>query len=303
MAAYNGEKYIGRQIESILNQTYENWELVIRDDGSTDETAVIVRQFCKSHHGRIKLISDDQSNLGSQESFNRLLGEVQSGYYMLSDQDDWWIPEKVEITYGKMKEIESKSGRDVPILLHTDLSVADKKLNIIAKSFSKYQNLKAARIRSFNRLLVQNVVSGCTVMINRALRDRALPIPPAAMMHDWWLALVASAFGIVEYVDHPTVLYRQHGINVVGAKEWGIRYLIKSLLNFEEKSESMKRTIDQAACFFQTYRSDLDEKKNAAAEAYSSITEGSFLRKRATLIKYRLFKAGFMRNLGMFCGV
>jgi glycosyltransferase involved in cell wall biosynthesis len=303
MATFNGEKYVRKQLESIINQTFENWKLFIRDDGSSDKTVKIIEEFCKKFHEKFFLISNKNKHFGLKESYNQLLSLVQSSYYMFSDQDDWWLPDKIEITYKRMKILEKEFGSGVPILIHTDLAVADEKLEIISKSFSKFQNLKAWKIKSFNRLLVQNVVSGCTVMINRKLRDLALPIPLEALMHDWWLGLVASAFGIVDYINCPTILYRQHGVNVVGAKEWNINLMIRSLMKLREKAESITNTITQARYFFQRYQDKLNERDYEIARAFSIIKNDSFINKRLKLIRYRLFKAGIVRNIGMFFGI
>ena len=112
-------------------------------------------------------------------------------------------------------------------MLHTDLAVVDRQLQPLAASFWAMQDQDPVAARHLRRNLVGNCAAGCTILINRALRDRAVPIPPAAIMHDWWLMLVASAFGHVIQLPLPMVLYRQHGRNALGAQRWDLSRIIR----------------------------------------------------------------------------
>jgi len=303
MATFNGERYIEEQIESIINQTAENWKLFIRDDGSTDSTVGIIKKFVGQNPGKINYIESAKQHLGAKDNFARLLDSTNGDYFMFCDQDDVWLPDKIELTYERILEVEGKNGKGIPVLIHTDLKVADENLNICAESFSRYQNLKPRKVKSLNRLLVQNVITGCTVMINRALKNAGLPIPKNAIMHDWWLGLVTSAFGIVDYIDIPTVLYRQHDINEIGAKKWSVRYIFNSAKSLKDKAVSIKMTIDQAKGFIENYGKTLDNKSFEIANVYSHLDECSFFEKRFKIIKYNFYKIGILRNIGMLIRV
>jgi len=303
MTTFNGERYIEEQIESIINQTAENWKLFIRDDGSTDSTVGIIKKFVDQNPGKINYIESAKKHLGAKDNFAILLDSTNGNYFMFCDQDDVWLPDKIELTFERMLEVEGKNGNETPILIHTDLKVVDENLHILAESFSKYQNLKPRKVKSINRLIVQNVITGCTVMINRALKDIALPFPDSAIMHDWWLGLVASAFGIVDYIDIPTVLYRQHDINEIGAKKWSFRYIFDSAQSLKDKAVSIKMTIDQAKSFIKKYGKTLDKKSLDIANAYSHLDECSFFEKRFKIIKYNFYKIGILRNIGMLIRV
>ena len=148
---------------------------------------------------------------------------------MFCDQDDVWFPDKIAVTLGKMQELEGRHGGERPLLVHTDMKVADGNLRVVADSLWRYQKSDPVRGEALNRLLVQNCATGCSMMINRALCDLALPIPAEAMMHDWWLVLVAAAFGTIGHCAEPTLLYRQHGANDVGAKKWSLADLVPQL--------------------------------------------------------------------------
>ncbi len=218
MATYNGETYITEQIESILAQTCQDWRLIIQDDGSSDHTVSIVNGYQQKYPEKIQLLIRKTPSGSAKGNFLSLFPVASSDYIMTCDQDDVWEPDKIENTFQAMVQAETRWGKDVPILVHTDLTVVDSHLGVIAKSMFKYQGLDK-RACSLNRLIVQNNVTGCTMMINRALCDYLLCIQntDALLMHDWWCALIASAMGQVVYLDQPTVLYRQHGDNQLGA--------------------------------------------------------------------------------------
>jgi len=109
LSTYNGEQYLRNQIESIINQTYKNWRLLIRDDGSQDKTIEILEYYLRKHKDKIVLIEDGQKHLGASKSFFRLLGYSDAKYIMFCDQDDVWLPYKIEKTYNKMKELEKNT--------------------------------------------------------------------------------------------------------------------------------------------------------------------------------------------------
>ncbi len=219
LSCYNGARYIGEQIESIRGQSFRDWTLLVRDDGSADATPEIVQRFARTD-GRISLLSDGHGNLGPVGSFGALLElarERQSAYVAMSDQDDVWRPDKLERQRELIRSHEASRGRGHATLVHSDLAVVDADLRPIHASFLRYQRLGHVAADPLRRLLLQNFVTGCTVMINAALLRLALPVP-RVVMHDWWLAQCAAALGSILFLPEATVLYRQHGANVLGSR-------------------------------------------------------------------------------------
>lgn len=300
LATFNCELFLSEQLDSVLAQTYGHWRLLAHDDGSDDDTALILKQYAQQYSEKIEILDDGKRFGGASKNFGHLLQHRDAEYIMFCDQDDVWLPEKIEKTKRAMEALE-RCYPGVPLLVHTDLKVTDETLDVIDDSFWHYSGLDPVR-DSFNRLLMQNVVTGCTVMINRALARKALPIPDDAIMHDWWLALVAARFGKIGRVDEATMLYRQHSQNDTGAQRFGIKEIVRRALRYfdsEELHTQLRRNRKQAAAFLQHYKEELNADEIEMLETFSRLDELSFWRKRTALLGYGLLKQGFVRNTGL----
>jgi hypothetical protein len=217
---------------------------------------------------------------------------------MLADQDDVWLPDKVEVTLAAMRALELRLGDGVPALVHTDLSVTDAELHVVEPSLVRSQLLDAHASR-LGALVAQNPVTGCTVMVNRALADLVAPPFFGVAMHDWWLALVAAALGGLDFVDVPTVLYRQHGANTVGARSARtLRYRVSRALDREGIVASLRSSYAQAAAFLDRYRDRLSPEQVALLEAVAALpARGKIARLRA-LARYGLWKNKLGKRIG-----
>lgn len=290
LSTYNGEKYIKAQLDSLFSQSYKNIDIYVRDDGSSDATTTILKSY------DVKLI-DTKKNLGAKQSFSQLLNyalnENQDDYIMFCDQDDVWYSDKIEKTLSKMKELENKSP-DSPILVHSDINIVNEKLDILATSFWKYQHIDSNK-EDLSYFIVDNNITGCAMMINHTLAKKIKTIPHEAIMHDWWIAMVASAFGKIAYVDEPLMLYRQHSSNDTGAKRYGCRYFIKKL--FEKPS--LDKYIQQSQAFLSLYGNDLDKNSTSMLEEFSKFPTLGKWAKIKILFKYKIWKNGVIRNLGL----
>lgn len=313
MATHNGEKYIAEQIESILGQTDKDWKLVIQDDCSTDRTSEIARRYAEGYPKRVSFLQLEKPSGSAKANFFSMLKYADTEYMMTCDQDDVWLPDKIKITLEKMHEMESKFGSAIPLLVHTDLKVVDERLNKISDSLFNLQNLNSRR-NQLNHIMVQNIVTGCTMMVNRALtvmvqdslKQQAiewsvphLPTLQQAIMHDWWFALAAAALGHIGFVSEPTVLYRQHGHNEVGAKNTGsLRYNIGRLLNNKQSGSALEATYNQADCFLKMYGSKLTPLHHEIVKVYCSIPDCSKVKRLRTIFRYDFWKNGLYRRCG-----
>jgi glycosyltransferase involved in cell wall biosynthesis len=302
MAVFNGEKYIEEQITSILNQTYQNLHLIIRDNASEDSTVNIIERLIEGNPDRITLLCS-LKNVGVIGNFSALMEQSHADYVMFSDADDVWQLDKVEKTVAELNELEKKFGKDNPLLVHTDLTVVNGQLKPLHPSFWKYSHIKPQKGDALNRLLVQNVVTGCTMLVNRPLLNLALPIPESIVMHDWWLALIASAFGHIGTVDEPTMLYRQHGSNDTGAKKFSIVSSLKRHLNKKEQQKislSKPKRFKQAQELLQRYKKLLSQEQITLLTDFVLMEKASFLKKRYLMTKHKFLKHGFARNVVSF---
>lgn len=230
MATFNGEKFLEEQIRSLLNQTCQDWNLIIRDDGSNNAVISIIEKYTGLFPQKIKCLVDQKGRLGPTLSFAALLDFSNAPYIMLCDQDDIWLPDKIAVTIGKMLELE-KNHPDTPLLVFTDLSTTDESLKITDPSFMSSQRFFPKIIHDSTQLLALNVIAGCTIMINKLSRDFILPIPSSHIVHDQWIAVNIAHFGKIDFIPKSTILYRQHGNNSVGSNRINIVYFLKKISN------------------------------------------------------------------------
>ena len=197
-----------------------------------------------------------------------------------------------------MRAMERQFGADMPILVHSDLRVVDQDGREIAPSMAAYQKLDLTRT-SFCQLLSQNVVTGCTVMVNRALLDLAAPWPDQAVMHDWYLALAAACFGQIGLVEEATLDYRQHGRNQVGSKNAGsAQYVAKRATEPKKSRQVLLDTYAQAGAFVAQFGEKMPPAYYEAARAFADMPQKHKLSRLYTLAKYRLWKGGLVRKIG-----
>ncbi len=300
LSVYNGEKYLAQLLSSLENQTCHDFRLVIRNDGSSDGSFYLLEQFahqtplrCRLHHRK--------KNLGVIPAYNWLMKKAAADYIMFCDQDDVWLPEKVEKSLRAIQEAEDEYGRETPLLLHCDLRVVDKNLKLLSPSMWRFQHLNAQKACSFEKLLVQNVVTGCAAVFNRALARKVPHVPDEAVMHDWFLALAASAYGRVIPLPEALLLYRRHEANTLGPKRYSF-FPAKQALNLDTMRQIRKRlsaTFDQAKAF-DAMATQLSSKTDNILKNYLALPQGSFFERRLTLLRKGFFKNGFWRNLGLF---
>lgn len=227
MSTYNGEKYIQEQIESLLQQTVTDWQLFVRDDGSKDQTVNIIGEYVRKYPQKIFLSTDAKGNLGAGSSFMYLLENVSADYYMFCDQDDVWLPQKISQTLVKLKELERNYGSNTGIGVFSDLTVVDAELNVLEPSLWKADNRHPEYTKSFYKQWTnRHATYGCTQMINEAAKQIVLPYKQFEGVmgaHDNWIEYILIKKGIYDYIEESTILYRQHGANVIGGN-FGYNY-------------------------------------------------------------------------------
>lgn len=211
LSTYNGARFLAEQLGSIQKQTFTDWQLLIRDDGSTDITPQIISEFVKADP-RIHFINEhDRQNFGVIKNFFTLVKYEKADYYFFSDQDDVWLPDKM----ATMLDEVIHNDKSQPLMIYMDLSVVDQDLNVTHPSMIRSQSHHANT--TLLAELTENTVTGGVAMINHALAEKWEDTDDV-IMHDWYLALLATATGKLVYIDKPGELYRQHDNNVLGAR-------------------------------------------------------------------------------------
>lgn len=218
LATYNGDVYIEEQLNSIINQTYTNWKLYIRDDGSSDRTLEIIEQY-RIQDPRIVLISDNLGNLGTRDQYLYLLSIVESEYYMFCDQDDVWCNDKIEKSLKYIRNLEGRYSH-IPVLVGSDCYMCGPNLEIINKSCWDHLRIAPKKFLTKNGIFVYPFVTGASMIMNRTARDIIPPIPNGMPknrpMYDWWVLIQVFKHGHVELIEESTRFYRQHSNNVSG---------------------------------------------------------------------------------------
>lgn len=215
LSTYNGEAYLREQLESILMQSEYLSKVIIRDDGSSDNTISIIREYHSRYPDLVAFIDDDTGNMGVKESFF-YLAQFATAYYMaFCDQDDVWLPEKLAILAAFINT-RGLAGSVQPVLVHSDLVVVDKSLNTVCDFFIDSLGVDGSTTNVAD-LLIRNTVTGCAAVVNRPLVNLATEHKDLFKYHDECSAVIAALFESVYFIEQPLILYRQHGNNVVGA--------------------------------------------------------------------------------------
>jgi glycosyltransferase involved in cell wall biosynthesis len=299
LSTYNGDRYLSNFLESLECQQHSNWVLIVRDDNSSDNSKKIIKSFYEKHNKKVIITKDNTGNCGSKISFSHLMANAEHDYIMFADQDDYWLPNKIQQMLAKIRILEESFDKSQPILIHSDLAVVDEKLNEISPSFWKHENISPYNKNKMSDYLIQNYVAGCTVIINRALLNLASPIPSGAIMHDWWCALVAASFGKIDCINESTILYRQHNNNVVGAQEYTYYNLLSNFLRNNKKySNSVLQYNQQAKALYELYFDKLSQHDKNCIEAFLKLSNINIIHKIYLITRYRIYKSDFFRTLG-----
>jgi len=220
LSVYNGAKYLPEQLDSLFRQTYQDFRIIIRDDCSNDNSSDIIKKYSDNYPQKIIVVPDGGKNLGASNSFFELFKHSTSDLIMFCDQDDVWNNDKLEMVMDFYYEkVETKNS---PLLIHTAADVVDENLNLLEERTRQFNKSKFGMEKSFIWQIFQNDVTGCTVMINSALRELVKDIDfmnHKVIQHDWFLAQIAHLFNSKYYLPIKTIKYRQHANNVMGAKK------------------------------------------------------------------------------------
>ena len=212
VATYNGREFLPEQLDSILQQTHDVCEILILDDGSIDGTSLLALKYANEHEHVNCLVSS--INVGLVKNFEKGLSLATGEFIVLADQDDIFHPDKIK------KQLAMMVGNPHLDIVMSDLELIDDHNNTISSSMWKFQGINSSPKFPIKNLVMDNYVTGCTIMIRRRLLECGLPFPSGLRIHDQWLAIVAAREhgGGIGVINETLTKYRQHHGNVIGAK-------------------------------------------------------------------------------------
>lgn len=303
MAVFNGEKYLREQLESIVRQTVTDWKLYIHDDGSRDGTIGIIEEFALKYPDKVELFYETQhKSSGAKCSFSKLVEQVrEDGDYAFCDQDDIWDDDKLEVLRKELRRTEkNKNNKITPSMVCSDARLIDEKGNVTEESLAEKSGLFISEEHMFERLFLYNFAQGCTMLWNIQLHRLIKHIPKEAIMHDWWVALVAAGHGRISFIPKQLLSYRQHTGNVIGGfdkEAWHKSFLgklrignLKNLLNNNRdlKNERYNQAMGYSRMYGSKQAARYIEivKKNRISRTVLGIKEGYIFLSKTYSVKY-----------------
>lgn len=274
LCTYNGSKFLNKQLDSILGQSYEIDEIIIVDDCSVDSTREILEEY-KAKYDKIKLFFNTK-NLGTNLSFQYALSLAECEYIVLCDQDDIWIENKIEV---QMNMVVSSPfyKKEQPLLVFHDLRLIDQHDNVIMDSFWELHKFKPNKF-SFKKLMISNIVTGCTCLINRKMRDEILKCDMQdILMHDHLIALIAYGFGNFIHINEQLINYRSHNNSVTEKENISVIKRIKLFAGKIKSKKYLKSNILQIQKFNDCYGSELDSDKKNVVKHFIQLKDSSIV--------------------------
>lgn len=300
LATYNGEQFLQQQIESLLQQTYTDFTILIRDDGSTDKTLEIIESYQQKYPAKFILLKEDKMNVGATQNFGILLAHSTADYIFFCDQDDVWMPSKIEHSLSAIFTMENEQKSN-PCLVYSDMKLINEHGIIIADSVWKQLHLSPDYF-TLNRLLVQNIPHGCTVLINKAMKSIASPIPATAILHDHWLALLAASVGNSVAITTPLILLRNHTQNVT-RKNFSfaekIKRYFKNLSDKNAYEQYLKIRIAQAKALMEKCSLQLNNDQIRLLQDFIALENMGSMQRKKIFIKNQFYRTTFLHSLKM----
>ncbi len=238
LSTYNGEEYIREQLDSILAQTYPDVDILIRDDGSSDDTFVILKEY-EEMHSNIRAYQGE--NIGVNQSFFELLkkSNKEAAYIGFCDQDDYWLPEKIEKAVEQLKRLKG------PALYCSAKTLVDENLEVLKNQQNPHVN------PGFGNAVIESICSGCTTLMNRDLTEIIVKrLPKDVIHHDWWCYMAATYLGSMYYDENSYIYYRQHRGNEVGASGSAFAQIKAKARDLKKRRGDLKKQLSDFKHFY-----------------------------------------------------
>lgn len=286
LATYNGENFLRKQLDSILQQSFEDFQIIIRDDLSKDNSLKIIDEYKKKYVDKIKVL-DSNENLGATQNFNALLEASTAPFVFFSDQDDVWQKDKLEKSFKLLK-----TNENIPCMVFSDLGLIDENDQSISASLYKRENINPYRTKT-NQLLMQNVPYGCTIGINSKLKEKITPIPKEALLHDHWIALSASLLGSIFFIEKPTIQHRIHSKNTSRAESIHRKEQDKSLSSKLQNSNFnhyLSKQCEQAEMLLTRFGDEITDTQRQLLLDFVQLKNTKGFERKYLILKNKFFK-------------
>lgn len=258
LSTYNGECFIEEQLRSIFNQSYQNFSLFVRDDGSNDKTVTILNNYSKRHDNMFFQEDANCRNLGASLSFMKLLESVDADYYVFCDQDDIWDKDKLKIQLNTIAKHDVKYT-NIPIVAFHDLVLMNKKGQIINNSFWSLREIFVESVQ-FESIFVKNVITGCAAMINNQMKSEILKCKHQnILMYDHLIALIGYSFGRAIPINKGLILYRDHESSVTPKAKIKFEHRVLNLINNFNRKDYLLPHILQLEEFLEVFHNYLNQ--------------------------------------------
>lgn len=298
LATCNSERYLPELLESLVVQTHLDFELVVSDDGSHDKTLKIIAQFAPRFRRPPRILERADPSGSAMMNFARLLEAARADYVLLVDHDDIWHPDKVASGLARVRGVEAICGRDHPVLAHGDLRIIDATGAVSRPSFWAMKQIDPVCSQSLRRTLIHASVVGCTTTMNQALVKACLPIPRDAVMHDWWISLIATACGTVVYDQVPRIDYRIHGNNVSNPRKSSASGALREV-NYRAVMQKKLAVRARQASALANALETIDPQAAALARHFAQLPNIGFLARRLSILRHGFLFPGVWRNLAL----
>src|SRR6202789_3884116 len=299
LAVWNGQNYLPAMLDSLLSQTASDFNVLVRDEASTDGSVQILENYKPKFDGRLSVITSQPTG-SATANFAILMRETKADYVLFADQDDVWKPEKVKLTLRSLKDAEAKYGKSTPIYFSTDIAVVNKDLEMISPSYWKWKRLKPSMMGKLSQSLICVPIQGMASGINRALLDLSNPVAEKAISHDWWAQLIAAAMGKVICDPTVTALYRVHGGNASVPKEVGLVPYLKLGLDASFLRRGLGRRIEQANALAAVITGRMPPDKLTSIPNLTRLKAQGFVQRRLTLVSGNYLYHDLIRSVATF---
>lgn len=300
LAVYNNADYLADFLDSLLAQDFDDFHILASDDASNDGSLEILESKAPLFRNGINIIRREDRSGSAKANFSFLMERSTGDYILWADADDIWKPEKVRLFVEAISELEATAGPETPLFVYSDVSVTDGSLNVLSESYWQFKKIDPQTSRSLSKTLICVPMLGCASIINRALLEKAIPVPLDLVTgHDWWTLLVAVTFGQARSIPQKTMYYRLHGSNSsIPQKVSFFSYLRAKSPAAGVSRRLMLRRL-QAQALLSAFEKDLPAQQLATIRSFLDSEHHGFLKRRLFYIKNNFLYPDFPRSLAL----